>query len=130
MPTGRILYKDLDMNFIPHPITGDVGAITDEDSVKRSIKSLVMTGYYERPYQPNLGCAVRGSLFENMNRVTAQVLSNSIRRTIIAYEPRAKNLEVSVQANFDDNGYIANIRFSVVNSRGPITLSLFLERIR
>ena len=58
-------YKDLDLNFTRNPVTNDVTRIEDIDAVKRSVKNLVQTNFYERPFHPELGCGIRELLFEN-----------------------------------------------------------------
>ena len=56
--------KTLDLLFTAHPITGDVATKSDSDAVRRSVRNIVMTNYYERPFKPSLGGNVRGLLFE------------------------------------------------------------------
>ena len=48
MKTVRI-YKDLDLSFTPHPGTGDVGMKFDINSVKQSLRILLLTANGERP---------------------------------------------------------------------------------
>jgi hypothetical protein len=67
-------YSDLDLLFKAHPISGDVTVKTDADAVKRAVKNIVLTNYYERPFKPSLGGNIRGLLFEldtdrKLNRV-------------------------------------------------------------
>ena len=57
-------YKDLDLFFTAHPITGDVATKSDSDAVRRAVRNIVLTNYYERPFKPSLGGNVRGLLFE------------------------------------------------------------------
>ena len=57
-------YKDLDLAFTAHPITGDVATKSDSDAVRRAVRNIVMTNYYERPFKPSLGGNIRGLLFE------------------------------------------------------------------
>ena len=70
MPTYTKTYKDLDLDFGRNPITNDVNKIEDVDAVKRSVKNLVQTNFYERPFHPELGCGVRELLFENYTPLT------------------------------------------------------------
>ena len=56
-------YIDLDLDFTRHPVTNDVVKITDVEAVKRSVKNLINTQFYERPFHPELGCGVRDMLF-------------------------------------------------------------------
>jgi phage baseplate assembly protein W len=120
----------LDLNFIPHPVTGDVSPITDATAVKRSIKSLVLTSFYERPYQPDLGCAISQSLFENMGQLTSEIIKDSIVDVLTKYEPRAQDLVVIVSPDYDNNRYSVTVQFSIANLVEPVAVTIFLERLR
>ena len=67
-------YKDLDLAFTMHPIKKDVTKHVDEMAVINSVKNLISTSRYERPFQPLLGSGVRNLLFENMDSITSSVL--------------------------------------------------------
>ena len=90
MPASIREYTDLNLSFSKHPVTGDVARLQGADAVKRSVKNLVMTNFYERPFQPSLGCGVYQTLFEPMTTITAQKLQTIITEAIEAYEPRVK----------------------------------------
>ena len=67
-------FKDIDLDFGRHPVTNDVNTIEDAIAIKRSVRNLIQTNFYERPFHPELGCGVRGLLFENYNPVTSVFL--------------------------------------------------------
>jgi phage baseplate assembly protein W len=123
-------YSDLDLDFIPHPTTGDVVRKVGEDAIKRSIRNLVLTNFYDRPFRPWIGCNARKLLFENINPLTATFLQNAILEVIRNYESRGSVLDVIVSMNTDSNGYDARIVFNVINNPQPIIINLFLEKIR
>jgi len=125
-----IIYSDIPSNFNIHQIKEDLVLLTNEDAVKRSIRSLLLTDPYERFFNPDLGAGIRHSLFENVSADTEYVLKEKIRETIINYEPRAKLYSVNVTALPDDNAYSATIVFSIINSSTQITLDLILKRVR
>ena len=81
-------YSDLDLNFTIHPVKKDINRYTNEAAVVNSIKNLILTNHYERPFQPDIGSNVRRILFENMDTITATTLQNEIAQTIRNYEPR------------------------------------------
>jgi len=125
------IYKDINLNFSKHPITGDIGKLTNVEAVKRSVRNLVNTNFYERPFHPEIGSDVRNALFENMTPQVASRLGRNIEDVIVNFEPRAELISVIVQANIDSNAYEATIKFNVVNSETEEqTLNLFLERLR
>lgn len=123
-------YSDLDLNFTIHPIKKDINRVTGEMAVITSIKNLVLTNNYERPFQPNIGSNVRRLLFESMDNITASSIENEIRQTVSNYEPRARITRINAVADFDKNGFKVEMEFFVINRTDPITINFFLERIR
>tara|TARA_B000000557_G_scaffold224081_1_gene193525 strand:- start:8 stop:487 length:480 start_codon:yes stop_codon:yes gene_type:complete len=123
-------YYDLDLKFTKNPNTGDISARRGSSSVKQSIKSLVLTDFYEVPFKPEVGCSVKALLFEPMDIVTEQRITDSIKTVIQNYEPRVDFLTVTVKADFANYGYNVTIVFSVVNSNEKETISTFLSSTR
>ena len=123
-------YKDLDLNFLPHPIKKDVVKTVDEMSVINSVKNLILTNHYERPFRPELGSNIRRMLFENVDTVMAAQIEREIEETILNFEPRVQVSKVVAVAAPDENKYNVELTFFVINSPDPITINFFLERIR
>jgi hypothetical protein len=123
-------FSDLDLNFTIHPVKKDINRHTNETAVINSIKNLILTNHYERPFQPEIGSNVRRMLFENMDTITSTVLENEISQTIKNYEPRANVSRINVSPDYENNGFKVYMEFYVVNRTSPITINFFLERIR
>lgn len=123
-------YSDLDLDFIPHPVTKDVSVKINEESVKRSVRNLILTNKFERPFHPEIGGNVRALLFENVDIFTATALEGQIRNQLEIYEPRVETLNVRVFANLDANGFRVVLEFLIKNLPEPVTLDLFLEKLR
>ena len=123
-------FKDLDVNFTKHPVRDDVNILTAERAVINSVKNLILTNHYERPFQPDLGSNIRRLLFENADSITASLLEREIQQTIENFEPRARVKDIRVIAKFDENGFEVELTFYIVNVTAPITINFFLERIR
>jgi phage baseplate assembly protein W len=123
-------YSDLDLNFTIHPVKKDINRYTNETAVVNSIKNLILTNHYERPFQPDIGSNVRRLLFENMDTITATTLKKEIEQTIKNYEPRANISDIVVSPDYENNGFKVYMEFYVVNRTTPITINFFLERIR
>ena len=128
MATGK--FTDLDLDFLPHPITQDVTRKIDDEAIKRAVKNLILTNSYERPFHPELSSGIRELLFENMTPLTAQVINNRIKDVIRVYEPRVDLIDVAVDMNLDANRYGVTILFRLKNTMRDINLELALERIR
>jgi phage baseplate assembly protein W len=123
-------YKDLDLNFTIHPIKKDINKLTGEMAVINSIKNLVLTNHYEKPFQPNIGSNVRALLFENVDNITAAALEREIIETIENYEPRVSIISVSVVPRYDENLFSVKMEFNIINRTEPVTINFQLERLR
>ena len=123
-------YKDLDLNFAIHPIRKDINVYKAEYAVINSVKNLILTNHYERPFQPEIGSNIRRLLFENVDVVLAAQIEREIEETINNFEPRVQISTVTATPSVDENGYKVILEFFVINNPDPITIKFFLERIR
>jgi len=124
-------YTDLDLFFAKKATSKDISKVTDIQAVKRSIRNLVLTNHYEKPFHPEIGSGVRGILFEPMTPLTAHILTRKIEDVIENFEPRARLMSVKALPNLDRNEYECTIEFYVVNTPTELVdLTLFLERLR
>jgi phage baseplate assembly protein W len=124
-------YTDLDLFFGKKATSKDINKVTDIQAVKRSIRNLVLTNHYEKPFHPEIGSGVRGVLFELMTPITAHVLTQQIENVIENFEPRARLISVRAQPNLDRNEYECTIEFYVANTPTELVdLTVFLERLR
>ncbi len=112
-------YSDLDLDFKINPITGDINKKKGVDAIKRSIRNLIFTNYYERPFKPELGSGVPALLFDNVDVMTASTIKDAILL-----------LDVSVYADIDNNGFNIQMSYIILNTETPATFNLFLEKIR
>lgn len=127
---GTRTYTDIDLDFLSNPITKDVLKKTDEEAVAASIANLLQTSNYERLFNPKLGCNLKRYLFEPIDDITTNNIREEIQRTIKNFEPRVDLLDVLVEPFPDDNYYSVSIKFFMKNDPNPITITLFLERVR
>jgi hypothetical protein len=124
-------YKDLDLNFKLVNSTKDVNRVTDVLAVKRSVRNLVLTNHFEKPFHPEIGSGVRDILFEPMTPITASILATAVEDVIENYEPRARLIGVRAFPNLDQNAYNVTVEFFVVNAPTEvITLDVMLEVLR
>lgn len=124
------LYADLHKDLTQNPTNGDLALRRDEESVKESIKNLILTDKGERLMQPLIGGNIRALLFENMTPAVLKIIEEQVFITIEEYEPRAEIIDVEVKSAIDDNKVEVTIRFYITNIAQPIQLNVFLERIR
>lgn len=124
------IYSDLNLNFIPNPLTGDVSAITGADSVIQSIQNLVETNHYERFFHPEIGSGVENLLFNNATNLTASYLQKAISDTITNFEPRATLQSVTVTLTPELNTFAATIVVTINNVSNPVTITSYLKLLR
>lgn len=123
-------FKDLDLNFTAHPVKKDVSKHLNEMAIINSVKNLVSTNFFERPFRPEIGSSVRSLLFENVDPLIAVRLERNIAETITNYEPRVAIKQIRARPSADENSYAVSLTFSIINNPVPITIDFFLERIR
>jgi len=123
-------YKDIDLDFIAHPITGDINKKTGINAIVQSLKTLLFLNHYEKPFHPEIGSNIRKMLFENIDPVTASILAKEIKITVDNFEPRVSIRNVFVTENYDENGFDVTLEFIIKNTAEPIAVSFFLERLR
>lgn len=115
--TKERIYSDLDLAFGARTTSdGDIFKKTDAASVKQSIKSLVLTNEYEKPYRPEYGANVQGLLFELIDEEAGEKILDRVKRAIKRYEPRAAILSIDVEATPDYNKVFVIIEFRVINT--------------
>ena len=123
-------FSDLDLNFTPHPVTGDLVQRYDENAIKQAVKNLLQIRHYEKPFHSEVGSPLRELLFENITPLTEKMARRAIIDIISNFEPRAQLIDVNVIASDENNSLYINVVFRIVNTERPITLDFVLERTR
>jgi len=123
-------FVDLDLNFAIHPIRKDVNTYKAEYAVINSVKNLVLTNHYEKPFRPQVGSNIRRLLFENIDSIIAAQIERAVTETIENFEPRVSVSSITAIPDPDNNRYNLRLEFFVINQTSPITINFFLERIR
>jgi hypothetical protein len=124
------LYSDLDLTFNRLPVTKDVARRYDDQAVIASVRNLLLTNFYERPFQPNLGSNIDKLLFEPVNNLTAGLIASEITNVINNFEPRVSIDTINVTPNLAENSFIVKLQFYVGNNTTPTAVNLFLQRSR
>ena len=124
------IYKDLDLDFGRNTVTNDVNKLTDVEAVKRSVRNLINTSHYDRPFHPEIGSSVRGLLFEPITPLTSLNLQRKVEEVLTNFEPRIRLVQVLSRPDADLNRYSLRISFYVIGTTLPVTVETFLERLR
>ena len=125
------LYSDLDITFERHPTTNDVVVKKDSDAIKRSLKNILLTNDFERPFKPNFGANLRTKLFELGNNEIGRRINRSILKDIVSLEPRVSNVRMTVNEHaFDRNELNITIFYDIVNGQSKQEFGFTVSRVR
>ena len=125
-----LVYKDFDITFKAHPVTGSLVIRKNAESIKQAVKNLIMTKFYERPYRPTFGSGVPNALFDLITPVTIETLKRSIEDAIKSFEPRADLIDVKIGSYDERNAISISIFFRPINGRAVVQTTLSIERAR
>ena len=130
MPTFQT-FKDLSITFKKHPVSDDLVVVKDKAAIVQAITALLLTNKGERPFQPDLGCDVRRSLFEPLDYATSGLIRSQILDVLGKYEPRIEVEDIRVSPDEQNNGYDVELYFAIVGRNDEvIATEFFLERTR
>ena len=123
-------FSDIFTDFSIHPTTGQLNKKTNENAIKQSVRNLLLTDKYERPFHPEIGSNLRALLFENMTPGISIEAEEYVRDVINNYEPRAILLATNLSFMNDNNAVNVEVRFSVINTDEISTINFVLTRNR
>lgn len=116
MPLERVSkgFKDISMTFQSNPLNDDLIALKDASAIARSVRNIVFTLPGEKFFNPTFGSKVTKSLFENIDGISASILNDEIKNSIINYEPRVSLIDVQTVPDFDNNAFNVSIIYRIV----------------
>lgn len=124
-------FKDISLSFVPHPVTGDLPVLTNENAIRRSVRNLIETIPTEVFFNSLIGSEVRSSLFEFVDSGTASVIKDEIKTTLYNFEPRIANVNVQVNPQPENNTFEVTIFFDIIGQEySPQQFSFILEAAR
>lgn len=130
MANTNKIYSDIDFTFTKKPVVGDIALSYDSQAVIRSIRNLLQTKHFERPFNSLLGSKMEALLFEPLNNITSTLLESEIKTMVKNFEPRASISSVVVNALEERNAYNVTITFFLENATTPTTVTMLLQRDR
>ena len=125
-------FKDINLSFKRHPVTNDVLTIRDEDAIKRSVKNIIFTILGEKPFEPNFGSVISESLFDLSTSLNEIRVSDEIKQSLLNYEPRIDNIDVTVTVTSDTNEMNCTVQYEIVGLPTPpqeVDVLLFPARL-
>lgn len=128
------IFKDLNLNFIVHPLRKDISVLKDIEAIKRSVRNLIylnVEGKFEKPFHPEIGTGIRDSLFEMNDPLARSILVDKIRYTIDNFEPRVDLVNVEIDTDYSENELRINLEFYINNvPTDLIEFETILKRVR
>ena len=121
-------YSDFDINFVAHPISGDIAIKRDSDAIKRSVRNIILTNHYERPFKPNFGANIRRLLFENIGVGITNKTAKKIAKALMILEPRISNVRFDIQNV--GNEMKVTIYYRIVNTERQQDIEFTISRVR
>jgi len=126
----NVSYKDIDLTLSIFDDTGDIYTKSDAAAVKQSVKTLMLTDSFERPFRKDLGAGLDAILFNSTSGKSESYLRERIVRTITKYEPRAIINSVRVNSSKDNNTVSVRLEFRVKNFNATEVIETTLSRLR
>ncbi len=122
--------KDLKINLMPHPVTGDLQVTKEDAAVKQSVVNLLLTIPGERPFNSNLGSRISELLFEPLDYGIAAQIQSEIRTTLRKYEPRIGIVELNVEPEYEQNSFSVHMEYEIVGRQDdtPQEINFLLQR--
>ena len=125
-------FKDINLSFKRHPVTNDVVTIRDEDAIKRSVKNIIFTILGEKPFEPRFGSVINEALFDLDSAYSDILAQDEIKSSVLKFEPRISNLEVTVTITPDTNEMNCVVQYDIVGLPAPtqeVDVLLFPARV-
>ena len=125
-------FKDINLSFKRHPVTNDVVTIRNEDAIKRSVRNIIFTILGEKPFEPNFGSVINESFFDLNTNLSEIRITDEIKSSLLNYEPRIDNVEVTVQVSPDRNEMNCTVQYDIVGIPAPtqeVDVLLFPARV-
>ena len=123
------IYADLDIMFSANPISGDITTKKDSDAVKRSVKNILLTNHYERPFKPNFGANLRAMLFELDGIGAKKRIKKNIIKTLSILEPRIGSIRVEISET-ESNNIDVRVSYIIRNGLNQSSVDFKVSRVR
>lgn len=114
MADKAVFYKDLSLDLIPHPVSGDVRPVVNETAIRRSISNILRTKKGERVFNIDFGTSLQKYLFSVADALTEAEINKEVYETIKRYEPRV--VVTSVSSKVESEGINIVIEYYIRNT--------------
>ena len=122
------IYSDLSYTPILNQL-GDLTTVTNQDSIKQSIRTIINTPKGSRIFEPDFGCNVNFYLFEPFLPETGMRIGKDIEYNISTYEPRVDLLNIKVTLDAQNEGYAIEVVYRIKEVQKIDTVTITLQRL-
>jgi len=123
-------FTDLDLSFNINPNTKDIALKIDDNAIKNSLKNIILTRHYERPFFSHFGSNVTSLLFDNPTPGVSSIMKQEIFDIIKYHEPRVEIISIDLNYALDLLTVDLSITFRIINTLEPLVLNFALKRVR
>lgn len=123
-------FSDLNLKLTLHPVRKDIMPLKDDAAVKNSVKNILLTNFFERPFQPDSGGNLRALLFEPADAITRVAIRDAIKNALLNKEPRIEDVTVIVDNDEAKNAYRLTVGFNIKQIDKSETVEIILKRLR
>lgn len=122
MPLERVSqgFKDISMSFQVNPLNFDLIDLKNESAIARSVRNIVFTLPGEKFFDQDFGSRVSRSLFENVDEISASIIRDEIRNSIINYESRVELIDVKTKPDYDNGAFDVTIVYRIIGADVPV----------
>jgi phage baseplate assembly protein W len=113
-----------------NPVTGNLASVTNAESIKQSIRNLILTPRAARYKQPLVGSKVATMLFDLWTPETQDLLITTAQDCIRICEPRAKDVKIEVEGHPELNYVVMHVTFTPINLPEIVSFAVVLRRAR
>jgi len=125
-----IKYTDIDLGLSKNPVSKDILKITDVESVKNSVRNLLLTKNYEIPFHPEMGSGIRDLLFDNWLPTSAATIEKNIAFILKNYEPRVALIGLEIFRDPSGSSIRIDVSIMIRATSQTTVLNLILTRTR
>lgn len=123
-------YSDIDLNFLPHPLTGNMNPKMNIESIRQSIKNLFLLNKFDVPFNQSNFINLKHYLFENYNHLTSSNLVKRIEWAIQSFEKRVKFISAKVIPFESDDGLEVTVSYQIKALNINDTFTQQFQRVR
>lgn len=123
-------WTDLNLSLALHPIRKDIVPLKDDEAIKYAVKNLLLTNFYERPFNHGVGANMRALLFEPADEITKSAMKENIERCLTEHERRVELIFINIVDEADTNSYRILVKFRIKEFDSQDEVEIVLRRLR